>query len=50
MGEHNLHQTETENTQKSSLKGTLISVFLLVFSLFSRGLASIKFLLTGSNI
>lgn len=31
MGEHNLHQTETEDTQKSSLKGTLISVFFYWF-------------------
>ncbi|PEB52575.1 cytochrome c oxidase subunit 2A [Bacillus pseudomycoides] len=31
MGEHKLHQQETKNSQKSSLKGTLISVFLVGF-------------------
>ncbi|WP_153019549.1 cytochrome c oxidase subunit 2A [Bacillus gaemokensis] len=31
MGEHKLHQQETERDQKSSLKGTLISVFFVGF-------------------
>ncbi|KFN01645.1 cytochrome c oxidase subunit 2A [Bacillus clarus] len=31
MGEHKLHETENESTQKSSLKGTLISVFFIGF-------------------
>ena len=31
MGEHKLHQPETENNEKSSLKGTLTSVFFVGF-------------------
>ncbi|MCI0764199.1 cytochrome c oxidase subunit 2A [Bacillus sp. TL12] len=27
MGEHKLHQTESETNEKSSLKGTLTAVF-----------------------
>ncbi|WP_232297288.1 hypothetical protein [Bacillus cereus] len=50
MGEHKLHQTESETNEKSSLKGTLTAVFLSAFSLFSHGLVSIKFLLIGYKI
>ncbi|MBC6975504.1 MULTISPECIES: cytochrome c oxidase subunit 2A [Bacillus] len=31
MGEHKLHQTESETNEKSSLKGTLTAVFFVGF-------------------
>ncbi|PFE04288.1 cytochrome c oxidase subunit 2A [Bacillus cereus] len=31
MGEHKLHQQQSESNEKNSLKGTLISVFFVGF-------------------